>query len=457
MRLQQRLALTTCLFIVPTIIVLVVSVDSVARHRIYNAVDESLQAKATSIGNAVSVGTDGLNQAAIEASLPRLDRQAAQGTSFSLVSNDGALLYSSTGEPPLPAAASASVASSTTPESQTIELDGVKTRILRQPFFGFAQILGFIEVHESLQSADKAVSEIRRALVIGGGGSALAIVLSVYLLAGQVAAPVRRLSDLASSIHATEDFSLRMPPAGSPREVRELTSTFNGMLQRIQDMVAAQKAFLAESSHELRRPLTILRTNLDLLQVPDLPGEVRAGVEEETRAEAAAMSDLVSDLLVLSRGELSKIVPVDVDLSATLRGSVSEFHEHCRDHVIEEDIEDGIHVLGASDGLKHVIDNLLENAHAYTSPGARIMINLSRSPAGAVLTIADTGQGMTSADLEHAFERFFRGDAGRRSGFEGFGLGLAIVKQVVDSHAGTISLESRVGEGTTCTVTIPAT
>jgi signal transduction histidine kinase len=457
MRLQSRLALATCLFIVPVIVVLVVSVDSVARDRIYSAVDSSLQTKATSIRSAISTMPDGLNQDAINASLPQLDRQAAQGTAFSVVSAAGSLLYSSAGATALVSGNGLAPAepTSTSSETLTTDLDGVKTRIMRQPLFGLGQVLGYIEVREPLLSADSAVNDIRHALVVGGGAAAVAIVLAVYFLAGQVVAPVRRMSELSAGIQATEDFSRRMPAVKSPREVQELTSTFNAMLQRIQDMIAAQKAFLAESSHELRRPLTILRTNLDLLRVQDLPPDVRASVEEESRAEAEAMSDLVSELLILSRAELSKIVPVEVDLSSTVLRSLSELREYCRDHVLQTDVEANVHVRGDADGLKHVVDNLLENAHSYTPAGGRITLNLGARADVAVLTVTDTGQGMTEPEREHAFDRFFRGEAGRQSGFEGFGLGLAIVKQVVESHSGAIDLASRPGGGTACTVTLP--
>jgi two-component system OmpR family sensor kinase len=451
LRLQNKLALATCLLIVPVIFLLVLSVDSMARNRIYASVDESLEAKALSVRGAVAVGPAGLSAEAVESSLPELDRQAARGLSFILASTDGAVLYSSAGET---TGIGGDPWMSNSPEYGTLEIDDIKTRVLREPFFGLGQVLGYVEIRESLQSADEAVGDIRGALIVGGAGASVAIVLCVYWLAGHLVRPVRMISEVSSRIYAAEDFERRVPEVSSPREVRELGITLNSMLERMQAMIASQKAFLAESSHELRRPLTILRTNLDLLTTQDLPEEVRSSVEEESRAEATAMSNLVSELLILSRGELSAVEPRRVDLSRLVASSIREFREYCRDHQFEAAVSQGIAVNGDADRLKHVFDNLLENAHAYTPPSGQIVVTLVEEGESAVLRVADSGGGISQADLSHVFERFYRGNAGRESGVEGFGLGLAIVKQVVESHGGTISVASMPGQGTTFEVTL---
>lgn len=452
MRLQNKLALATCLLILPTLLVLVLSVASVARERIYASVDESLEAKALSVRAAVAVGGEGLTSESVENSMAGLDRQAARGVSFTLASASGTVLYNSSGDHP---SGGIEAWTSSTSSYETLPLDGIKTRVLREPFFGLGRVLGYVEVREPLESADGAVAEIRRALIVGGLGSAATVVFSVYWLAGLLVKPVRVISELSSGIYAAEDFGKRMPEVKSPREVRELTHTLNSMLERMQAMIAAQRSFLAESSHELRRPLTILRTNLDLLATHDLPDEVRSTVEEESRVEASAMSDLISELLILSRGELSSLDPRRVDLSEVVMSSVREFREACQDHPFDQAIAAGVHVLGDAERLKHVIDNLLENAHAYTPPGGKLAISLTRDGDSATLRVIDSGRGIPESDLPYLFDRFFRGEAGQESRTEGFGLGLAIVKQAVDSHQGTITVDSIPGEGTAFEVSIP--
>jgi signal transduction histidine kinase len=220
-------------------------------------------------------------------------------------------------------------------------------------------------------------------------------------------------------------------------------------------MLLAQRAFLADSSHELRRPLTVLRTNIDVMNDPALSERDRHTIEVEMRAEAESMSRLVTGLALLSReGELAFQLAA-TSLPELCSDALDEARSTHPQRTFLADIADGICVNADAERLAQAVANLLQNAAMYSRPGGAVQLTLRLDNGLARIDVIDEGPGLSPADIEHAFDRFYRGSSARSSEPGGFGLGLAIVKHVVEAHGGSVSLSSAPGSGTLASILLP--
>jgi signal transduction histidine kinase len=325
---------------------------------------------------------------------------------------EGALIYSSfprgTSDLALPETATLEH-----PLFSTADVGGQRFRLQHQPIVQEGEILGSVVVGESLKATVEALNQIRTALIFGGLGVLLIANVPAYLLAGRVLDPVRRVSRLARDIERTADFSRRVPPSAAGDEMAELTATFNAMVERVERMLETQKAFLADSSHELRRPLTVLRTNIDILRDPKLPPGERESCLQEMGTEAEAMSQLLSDLLLLSREGRQEVRRAPVDCSSICEQAAVRLRSQDDRHELATEIETEVRVQGDEQRLGQMVWNLLANAKQYTPRGGRIELRLQRLDGLARLEVQDTGIGISEDDLPHIFDRFYRADDAR--------------------------------------------
>ena len=233
------------------------------------------------------------------------------------------------------------------------------------------------------------------------------------------------------------------------------------VVQPIQKSMQEQKRFVADASHELKTPLAVIMANLSLVQ-----SHPESTVREEGKwlsaiqEEGGRMQNLIANLLYLAKSD-------DGSLQQTMkRLSLSDlaWEEMLRFETIayeagrglEEKIAQDVYVTGDEDQLKRMIGNLVENAIKYSDEKGRISLRLETQAGKAVLTVHNTGQGMTEEQLQHVFERFYRADQARSRDIPGYGLGLSIVSAIVDAHHGKITVRSgQNGEGTSFIVTLP--
>ena len=217
--------------------------------------------------------------------------------------------------------------------------------------------------------------------------------------------------------------------------------------------------FVATASHELRSPLTSIKGFVELLRAGEGLDDRQREFLDIVLVSTNRLVDLVNDLLDIARLEAGRVEvhrrPVDVaevldDVTTLLRGRIDAKHQH----LVVEVSPDTPRVLADATRLRQMLTNLVTNAHLYTDEGGSLILRAGRHPAGVRIEVADTGRGMTPAELEHVFERFSRGSGS--TGTPGTGLGLSIVKSLVDLHGGTIDVSSTPGEGTTFAVTLPA-
>jgi signal transduction histidine kinase len=449
--LQLRLALLYVALALTTVVVLGAGAYLIAQDRIHANLDESLRANAMAVEAALGLFAGPLTVDKIQAARPALDQEVVQGTVFQIRAPDGSVLYSSAGTTaPLPL---------TEPGVPRQGLSTLSTprgdeRSLVRPLVRFGETVGYVESRTSLGPANASLSDIRTLLLIVGAIAATVTSGLAYYFAGRAVDPVRRLATLASDIERTADFSRRLPPARTTAEMDEMVRTFNRMIVRVERLVAAQRSFLSDTSHELRRPLTILRANIDIMNDPALDEAGRADVEREMRGAAESMSTLLSELLMLARSDERFVVAEQLDFSELCRTAVQHACQVFKQRAYEASIEPDVMLAGDAEGLTRLVDNLLQNATLYSGEDTAVSLFLSGSHE-VRLRVVDHGVGMSEEDIGHAFERFYRARSARRARPEGLGLGLAIVKQVVDAHHGSIVIDSEPGQGTTVTVTLP--
>jgi len=425
----------------------------IASHRIYSSLDASLTARAQAVAGALEpLGSD-VSQADVNSNEGELNELSKADLVFQVRDIDGSVLYSSaqplSGFLPQPDDTRLLVGG-----FATTDVRGQKTRILYQPLEINGTRQATIEVGESLRGADGAVGEIRDVIVVGGLAALLVTAILGYTLSGRALQPVRNLSQIARDIEETADFTRRLDQRAGEGEVRELVSAFNAMIERVEQTLAHQKSFLADSSHELRRPLSVLQTNVDILSRPNLSQAERERCVEEVQAEAQIMRKLIADLLMLAREESQSIQRAHVDFSAVCERALAGVKQE-GSHELTEEIESGVLVLGDGERLGQMVGNLLDNAVQYTPPEGMVALGLRRSNGRAQLEVRDTGPGIKEDELAHVFERFYRGESARASRPAGTGLGLAIVRYVAEAHGGVVSVVSAPQGGTRFVVELP--
>jgi signal transduction histidine kinase len=306
-----------------------------------------------------------------------------------------------------------------------------------------------------------------------GGIALLAFGLAVLVssgLARRFTTPLRRLTD-ASRGMAAGDLSVRVPStearAGST-EMAELSIAFNAMADRVQESLELirrdrdrSRDFLADVSHELRTPLAALRTFNELLKE-------HAGTDPAARAEFLESSGqqierldwLAQNLLELSKLD-SGLVLLDLrpdDLRASVESAVEQHAAAARRRglALSADLPDApVRIRHDPPRMGQVVGNLIGNAIKFTPRGGSVTVEMVATADGATITVADTGIGIDPEELPHIFERFYRGSRSNEARGSGSGLGLAIVQSIVEMHGGRVAVESRIGEGSRFTVSLP--
>lgn len=300
---------------------------------------------------------------------------------------------------------------------------------------------GLVVTGQTARFAENQVSDFRVFYLIAGVLALLVAGLATWVVSGRALRPLRRLAATADEIGRTGDLGRRLPE----RRVRDvmglLTRSFNGMLDRLagsqqglEDALEAQRRFVADASHELRNPLTTIRSNAGfLLERPDAADRDRSEALADIVAEGERMSRLVDDLLTLARADAGRAhEPVDVDLSWLVRDVAAGARRGGRPVHLE--ISGAVVARGDQEAYRRLVAILLDNAVRHG--GGEIEVVLARDGQRAVLSVADRGPGIPEPDLERVFDRFYQADPAR--GHHGAGLGLAIARSIVEAHGGSI-------------------
>ncbi len=268
--------------------------------------------------------------------------------------------------------------------------------------------------------------------------------------------PVKKITEVTEKM-IKGDFTARIPPSskiGSSETFGEIIDCINKMAEELSGVETLRTDFVANVSHEMKTPLTVIQNYGTLLQAPRLSEEKRLEYAKALTSSSKKLADMVSNVLRLSRLENQKIYPKaeNFDLGEQLCESLLRYESiwEARNIEIETDIADGVFISADSELLFLVWNNLLSNAFKFTESGGKVKLTLIADDTFASVSISDTGCGMSSEVGAHIFEKFYQGDTSHSG--EGNGLGLALVKRIIDIMGGDISVESALGVGTTFTV-----
>jgi heavy metal sensor kinase len=283
----------------------------------------------------------------------------------------------------------------------------------------------------------------------------LAFALGVWVLSLRVLAPLQRVTEAAGRVSGRE-LSMRVPTPPSRDEIRELAVTINHMLDRLQESFETQRRFTADASHELRTPVTAIVGHANYLLRRTQPTPEQVDSLTVIRREAERMAKLVNDLLELARADAGFSIQLEpMNLLEVVEAVHMEIAPVAGEAVIE--VSAGapvVEVSGDAARLKQVVLNLVQNA---LNAGARhVLVSVSAERQNVRLEILDDGPGVPPEAIPHLFDRFYRVDGARSGRGNGSGLGLAIVRWIVQQHGGSVSVESRLGEGSVFTVLLPA-
>jgi two-component system OmpR family sensor kinase len=277
--------------------------------------------------------------------------------------------------------------------------------------------------------------------------------------------PINQIEETAAAI-AEGDLSARLPEVNSRTEVGRLTGSLNTMLSRIEESFAVRtesesklRRFVADASHELRTPLTAIRGFAELHRQGAVVGEEKTKeLISRIEKESIRMSSLVEDLLLLARLDQSRELIFDpVDINHLVKEAVASAQAAGPGFEITiSSVNDEVFVLGDSMRIHQAIANLLANARTHTPAGTKIAVDILQDELETRISVSDNGVGLSEADQQRVFERFFRADPSRvRVSGEGSGLGLAIVDAVMKAHGGSVEVKSKLGEGAEFTLHFP--
>lgn len=289
-------------------------------------------------------------------------------------------------------------------------------RVLSSPLKASDTTLGFVQVQLSTFERDNVLKELRLHALVVGVLFLVAVTVIGYWIAKLITQPIR-------------------------------------------DSILILQSFMADASHELNTPLTILQARTESLERKLF----KLGIQQEDLTIAAKsvqrLNQVVNDLLLLSEVEdpLSEIKKTPVNISSIIQQVINEMRNRFDAKDIELTVSDlpDIFVKGNTQALHRLFSNLLENALRYTDERGKVNVALTNSGKEARITVRDTGVGIPSESLPRIFDRFFRVDKSRSRASGGTGLGLAIAKAIADAHHGMILVESEIKRGSTFTVALP--
>ena len=331
--------------------------------------------------------------------------------------------------------------------------------------------LGYVRVSIGTERFDRIVRDAQRDVVLASLVGFVAAIFLAWLFARTVTRPVRELRDVARTI---ADGNLHVRPAlaaSAPGEIGDLARALHDMAEQLERRLEAlreddaqirrlermRRDFVANVSHELKTPLTVVSGFSETLLDDDLRAEDRRRFAEAIRANAERMRRIVDDLLDLSRIESGGWVPAPepVLLEPVVADVFGAWSPEASARGLALRSELAIPSLQADPtAVRQVMTNLVENAVRYTTAGSVTVVS-ERGDRGTWLRVRDTGQGIPEKHLTRVFERFYRVDKSRSRTEGGTGLGLAIVKHLAEAHGGRVAIDSTPGAGTTVSVWFP--
>lgn len=335
---------------------------------------------------------------------------------------------------------------------------GETIRIATVPVMVDGTVRGVLQVGMSREEIDEALGSLVVLLLMAGPLVLAITVGGGYVLAGRAMAPVREITDLAASIDA-DDLHARLGRELPDDEIGRLAATFNSMLARIEEAFERQRRFTGDAAHELRTPLSLLRSQVDVtLQRRRSADEYRDALHA-LQEDLDRLTGIVGTLLTLARADAGQLAisRAPFDLATTVELVAEQFTPRAAEAgVVLHRRTAPCSLVADEDLLVHLLVNLVSNALAHTPAGGSVTIGCQPAANEAHLWVTDTGAGIDPGHQRRVFDRFYRVDYGRTRTSGGAGLGLSICQAIAAAHGGRIDLTGRPGRGTIVEVALPA-
>ena len=277
---------------------------------------------------------------------------------------------------------------------------------------------------------------------------------AAYLLAGHYTKPIKQLSSHMREL-APDSLSRPIEVESGGEEIQELVKSFNQMTGQLSEAFAMQSRFSVSAAHELRTPLAVLRTRLDVFKKKEREQKEYDELVQTMETYVDRLSSLISNLLELTEtGELPEVE--DVSLDSVIKTVVKDLEPVAHEHAVKihTDIEP-LTVRGNASLLYRALYNLVENAIRYNEKEGSISIDLKNQDTAGMVKIADTGVGIAPEARELIFEPFYRVNKSRSREFGGAGIGLSLVKAILKRHGAFIAVDANEPQGSVFTITFP--
>ncbi len=344
-------------------------------------------------------------------------------------------------------------------QGTTTTVDGQLVRLYSRALTQEGRIFGVVQIATSLTEVQTSLHEVVLSVLLLAPFILLLGALGSFWLAARALQPIGRLTQTALIIKGG-DLHQRVPLPKAHDELRHLAVTLNEMIEHVEHAFLRQRRFVADASHELRTPVTVIRSKAKLALLQVFTPEEYTTVFQAIDSEAERLGRLISDLLVLARADEGQVhlEGESVRFDLLVEAVVATVDVIAAQHqvTVEVTVTEPVSVCGDEARLMQVVMNLLENAIGYNEPGGRVFVSVQAKQEQVVLIVRDTGIGIAEAHVPYLFDRFYRVDPARRHSTGGnSGLGLSIVEWIVKAHGGAVSVESQVEAGSTFTVTLP--
>jgi len=312
-------------------------------------------------------------------------------------------------------------------------------------------------IGKPVEKLEEEIADLARDIAIGLSATTLFLIVLSYYIAGKILTPINAINRMARNIN-DRSLDQRIPLGKSKDELYELSESLNHMFDRLQYSFAMQKQFIADASHELKSPITLLSLFMeDAIHLKELPETFRLRLIRQNDI-LQRMRRLVKNLLDLSALKIKESMDFEeLDLFELAKSVREDFvdvlearHIDLVIHIVE-----GLRIVGGRDSLQRVLINLVDNAIKYNLDGGKIDITAKAKNDKVCLSVFNTGSGIYEKDIDRVFEQFYRVEKSRSAQYGGSGLGLTIVKRIIELHRGNITIESEPEAWTRVNIHLP--
>lgn len=314
------------------------------------------------------------------------------------------------------------------------------------------QLEALVLMGQPMDVIQKSLNSLTIILVLIYFGLLVPTVVGGWFLARGVMSPLAQTSAKLKKISSSNlGERVEVPMTGD--EVQELNETFNNLLDRLSEAFNRERQFIGDVAHELKTPLAIMKTGVEISLTKDRSKDEYKKVLADNLRDIDRLANTLKNVLDLAWTEADHTVlqQESFDLS-DLIGELKDMASQMG-HMVNGKVEKNIFVFGKREKVFRALFNILDNAIKFSPKDGRINFSLVKKQRGAVIKISDNGPGISSEDLPHIFERFYRGS--KTAKVLGSGLGLAIASSIINIHQGKIEVDSEIGKGTTFIINLP--